>query len=110
MKYLASLIKQYLHDYINPYMTHNTKELELQLKHPVGVSLARVIPYVNQTKLLRYPHNSTTRRNQNHTDPQYKRGRAPLKNTAIKNSTSLKKSNTKKNQHNNHQYHSMKRQ
>ena len=60
-------------------MTHNTKELELQLKHPVGISLARVIPYVNQTKLLRYPHNSTTRRNQNHTDPQYKRGRAPIK-------------------------------
>ena len=48
-------------------MTHNTKEVELQLKHPVVVSLARTSPHVNQTKLLRYPHNSTTRRNQNHT-------------------------------------------
>ena len=76
-------------------MTHNTKELELQLKHPVGVSLARAIPYVNQTKLLRYPHNSTTRRNQNHTDPytthNTKEVELQLKNTAIKNSTSLKK-------------------
>ena len=93
-------------------MTHNTKELELQLKHPVGVSLARAIPYVNQTKLLRYPHNSTTRRNQNHIDPytthNTKEVELQLKNTAIKNSTSLKKSNTKKNQHNNHPYQSMK--
>ena len=76
-------------------MTHNTKELELQLKHPVGVSLARTIPYVNQTKLLRYPHNSTTRRNQKHTDPytthNTKEVELQLKNTAIKNSTSLKK-------------------
>ena len=95
-------------------MTHNTKELELQLKYLVGISLARAIPYVNQTKLLRYPHNNTTRRNHNHIDPytthNTKEVELELKNTAIKNSTSLKKSNTKKNQHNNHQYHSMKRQ
>ena len=93
-------------------MTHNTKELGLQLKHPIGVSLARAISYVNQTKLLRYPHNSTTRRNQNHTNPYMthntKEVELQLKNTTIKNSTSLKKSNTKKNQHNNHPYHSTK--
>ena len=93
-------------------MTHNTKELELQLKHLVGISLARAIPHVNQTKLLRYPHNSTTRRNHNHTDPYMthntKEVELQLKNTAIKNSTSLKKSNTKKNQHSNHPYRSMK--
>ena len=105
MNYLASLLNNI---YINPYMTHNTKELEFQLKHPVGISLARAIPYVNQTKLLRYPHNNTTRRNQNHTDPytthNTKEVELQLKNTVIKNSTSLKKSNTKKNQHNNHPY------
>ena len=75
-------------------MTHNTKELGLQLKHPIGVSLARAISYVNQTKLLRYPHNSTTRRNQNHTNPYMthntKEVELQLKNTTIKNSTSLK--------------------
>ena len=95
-------------------MTHNTKELELQLKHLVGISLARAIPYVKQTKLLRYPHNSTTQRNHNHTDPYMthntKEVELQLKNTEIKNSTSLKKSNTKKNQHNNHPYHRQKRQ
>ena len=95
-------------------MTHNTKEVELQLKHPVGVSLARAIPYVNQTKLLRYPHKSNTRRNQNHTnpiyDPQYKRGRAPIKKPSNQkvNILKKKKSNTKKNQHNNHPYNSTK--
>ena len=75
-------------------MTHNTNEFELQLKHPIGVSLARAISYVNQTKLLRYPHNSTTRRNQNHTNPYMthntKEVELQLKNTTIKNSTSLK--------------------
>ena len=73
-------------------MTHNTKEVELQLKHPVGVSLARTSPHVNQTKLLRYPHNNTTRRNQNHTNPYMthntKEIELQLKKSAIKNSTS----------------------
>ena len=67
---------------------------------------------LTKTKLLRYPHNSTTRRNQNHIDPytthNTKEVELQLKNTTIKNSTSLKKSNTNKNQHDNHPNHSMK--
>ena len=63
---------------MNPYMTHNTKEVELQLK----------TPHVNQTKLLRYLHNSSTRRNQNHTNPYMthntKEIELQLKNPAIK--------------------------
>ena len=82
MNYSASLIKQYLH---KPIYDPQHKRGRTQLKNPVGVSLARTSPHVNQTKLLRYPHNSTTRRNQNHTnpiyDPQYKRGGAPIKKT-----------------------------
>ena len=73
-------------------MTHNTKEVELQLKNLVGISLARTSPHVNQTKLLRYAHSGTTRRNQNHTNPytthNTKEIELQLKNLAIKNSTS----------------------
>ena len=76
-------------------MTHNTKELELQLKHPVGVSLARAIPYVNQNQIVEVStQQHYTKKSESHWpiyDPQYKRGRAPIKKHSNKKFNILKK-------------------